>query len=107
MRNMLGFTLRLVRRVTLSLFLICVLILLLATFWLEPIIKPFFIRTMSIKTKKMLVRAECSSAQPIMSSPDVLRAERCAREVAGTTPRPSMKKPKSENDDSNASPLQQ
>eukprot|EP00959_Pyramimonas_sp_CCMP1952_P186262 3894940-Pyramimonas_sp.AAC.1 len=40
-----------------------------------------------------------------MSSPDAVRAVRSTREITGTTLHPLTKKPKSENDDLNFSPL--
>eukprot|EP00959_Pyramimonas_sp_CCMP1952_P329153 6890784-Pyramimonas_sp.AAC.2 len=52
-------------------------------------------------------QGECSSAQPVSSCPDAVRAVRNTREIAGMTSHPLTKKPTGENDDFNASPLLQ
>eukprot|EP00959_Pyramimonas_sp_CCMP1952_P256243 5352138-Pyramimonas_sp.AAC.1 len=57
------------------------------------------------KDRESLHQGECSSAQPISSSPYAMRAVRNTREVTGVTSRPLTKKPKGEHGDLNASPF--
>eukprot|EP00959_Pyramimonas_sp_CCMP1952_P474546 9503666-Pyramimonas_sp.AAC.1 len=59
------------------------------------------------KDGESLIQDECSSAQPIMSSPDAVRAVRGTRDITGTISHPLTKKPTSENDDLNVSPFSQ
>eukprot|EP00959_Pyramimonas_sp_CCMP1952_P170588 3564901-Pyramimonas_sp.AAC.1 len=54
-----------------------------------------------------LNQGERSTAQPVSSSPDAVRAVRNTQEATGMTPRPRTKKPKGDNDDLNTSPVSQ
>eukprot|EP00959_Pyramimonas_sp_CCMP1952_P297647 6226667-Pyramimonas_sp.AAC.1 len=65
----------------------------------------FLIRIDDVGDGRSPDQGKGSSAQPMLASPEGLGMARHAREPAGTTPLPQMKKRKNDDDDLSASPL--